>query len=297
MVIVVKILNCGIVAALFLLHGLSIYILNSSKELNQSRFLVLTLCLSLSDITIGLEFLYHNVLRFMNSQSAPFQYQLMAIRYLACGTVLWSLMQTLLICIERLNATLITKKGILVYLTSNKCVVLCFILSHFIAVLMFGVETIGGPVPTDPKNTATPLIVFSFDILILCITVSIISVYGVVVYRITHAQRNVQTSGLTASQFEKKTRDTKRMRKNVITLGVIIALVLVAFFARSFAVLYLYTVNENEIDDIVFLICNNVFVLVNPLLDPVIYTIRIKNFRDHLRCKCIKNNSVSHSNA
>ncbi|VDH95107.1 Hypothetical predicted protein [Mytilus galloprovincialis] len=297
MVIVVKILNCGIVTILLLLHGLSLYILNFSKELNHSPFLVLALYVSLSDITLGLEFLYHNVLRFMNSQSAPFQYQYMAIRYLTCGTYLWSLMQTLLICIERLNAILITKKGILVYLTSNKCVVLCFILSLFIALLMFGVETIGGPVQPDPKNTATPLIVFSFDILNLCITVSIISVYVVVVNRIFHAQRNVQTSGLTASQSAKKTRDTKKMRKNVITLGMIIALVLVAFLLRSFAVLYLYTVNEYEIDDIVFIICNNVFLLLNPLLDPVIYILRIKNFRDHLRCKCIRNNSVSHSNA
>ncbi|CAG2244670.1 unnamed protein product [Mytilus edulis] len=205
-------------------------------------------------------------------------------------------MQTLLICLERLNATFTMKKRLLVHLTSNKCVVLCFILSHFIAVLMFGVETIGGPVPPDPKNTATPLIVFSFDIPFVFITVSIISVYGVVVYRITHAQRNVQTSELSAIQFAKKTRDTLIMRKRVITLGVIIALVLLAFLLRSAAVLYFYTVNEYEIDDTVFIICNNVFILLNPLLDPVIYILRIKKYRDHLRCKYIKNNSVSDSN-
>ncbi|CAC5414244.1 unnamed protein product [Mytilus coruscus] len=194
-----------------------------------------------------------------------------------------------------MNATFTIKNGLLAHLTSNKCVVLCLILSHCIALLMFGVETIDGPVPPDPKNTVTPLIVCSFDILNLCITVSIISVYGVVVYRITHSHRNVQTSGLTASQSAKKRRDTRRMRKKVVTLGVIISLVSVAFLLRSFAVLYFYTVNEYEIDDTVFIICNNVFLLLNPLLDPVIYILRIKKYRDHLRCKCLKNNSVSDS--
>ncbi|CAC5377470.1 unnamed protein product [Mytilus coruscus] len=229
----------------------------------------------------------------MDLQGATFQYQCMLIKNLACGTFMWSLIQTLLICLERLNATFTIKKGLLVHLTSNKCALLCFILCHSIALLRVGKETIDGPVPCEPKNSAIPLILFSHEIPCVGVVVSIISCYIVVVFRMTHSHKNVQTSGVTASQSGKKRADTIRMRKNVVTLGLIIALVLVVVLLRGIAVFLFYMGNGPKINDTLFIIFNNVFIVLNPLLDPVIYILRIKKYRDHLRCKCLKRNSVS----
>ncbi|CAG2186805.1 unnamed protein product [Mytilus edulis] len=290
---VMKVVNFGIVAVLLFFHGCSIYILASTKELRKNRFIVLVLYLSLSDIALGLEFIYHNVLRLMDLQGATFQYQCMVILHLACGTFIWSLIQTLLICLERLNATFTIKKGLLVHLTSNKCVVFCFTLCHSIAVLRIGIDMIDGPVPCDPKNSTIPLILFTQDIPCVGVVVSIISCYGVVVYRMTHPHKSVQTSGVTTSQSAKKMADKIRMRKSIITLGLIIALVVVVLLLRGIALFIFYMGNESKINDTLFMIINNVFIMLNPLLDPVIYILRIKTYRDHLRCKCIKRNSVS----
>lgn len=288
----VKIANFGIVIIMLLLHGCSIYTLRSSKEFRKNRFVVLALYLSLSDIALALEFIYHNILRLFDTQSmqsATFQYQCMMLTNLICRTVLWSLIQTLLICLERLNATFTTKKTILNHLTSNKSVILCFIVCHVSALLRFGIETISGPIACDPKNSAVPLILFSHDIPYISVFVLITSCYAVVVYRIT--RKRAGTIGVRASQSTKA--DTIRMRKNVITLGLIITLILLLILLRYIAIGLLYIGNGSDINDILFIIFNNIFALLNPLLDPVIYVLRIKKYRDYLRCKCLRRNSVS----
>ncbi|CAC5373603.1 MC1R [Mytilus coruscus] len=290
---IIKIANFVIVTAMLLFHGCSIYVSTTSKELKKSRFLVLSMYLSLSDSALGLEFIYHNILVFMNSQGVTFQYQCLMIQHLIGGTVMSSLIQTLLICIERLNATFTTQKGILVSVSSNKGVLLYFILSHCIALLRFGMATIDGPVPCDPKNTTTTVLLFSHDIPCLCIVVAIISCYGVVLYRMIRSQNLRQASSMTESQVAKKKANAIRTRKNAVTLGLIIAVSLVAVLPRSMLVFYFYMGNKSAIAGTLTLIFNNFFILLNPVVDPIIYVLRIKKYRQYLRCKCLKNNSVS----
>lgn len=290
MLAAIKILNFGIVTVLLLFHGCSIYVSIISKELKKNHFLVLAMWLSLSDMTLGLEVIYHNILHFMNSQSVAIQYQCMMITHLVFGTIMSAFIHVLLISVERLNATFVTKKGILTHLTSYKSVILCFILSHFIALFRFGMETIDGPKSCVSTNTASPEMLFSHDIPCLVIVVLIITCYGITVYRMINSNKIVP---LNATLSAKRMADAIRMRKNIVTLGLIMALALVVVLMRCIAVtlLHLDKGNGYYINDIVFKIFNNVSLLLNPLLDPVIYVLRIKKYRDHLRCKCLKGNS------
>ncbi|VDI01540.1 Hypothetical predicted protein [Mytilus galloprovincialis] len=289
----IKIANFVVVTAILLFHGCSMYVSTTSKELKKNRFLVLSMYLSLSDSALGLEFIYHNILVFMNSQGVTFQYQCLMIQHLAGGTIMSSLIQTLLICIERLNATFTIQKDILVFVCSNKGVLLYFILCHCIALLRFGIATVDGPVPCEPKNTATTILLFSHDIPCLCIVVAIVFCYGVVVYRMIRLQNFAQASSMTDSQVAKKKAKAIRTRKNVVTLGLIIAVSLVAVLPRSMLAFYFYMGNTSAITGTLIMIINNFFILLNPVLDPVIYVLRIKKYRQYLRCKCLKKNAVS----
>ncbi|CAC5402745.1 PTAFR [Mytilus coruscus] len=239
-------------------------------------------------MALGLEIIYHNILRLMSSQSVEIQYQCMMITHLVCGTIMSACIHVLLISLERLNATFVILKGILTHLTSYKSVILCFILSHFIALLRFGIQTIDGPKPYGSKNTVRSGILVSNDILI--IVVLIITCYGVTVYRMINSNKIVP---LTATLSATKNADAIRMRKNVVTLGLIMTLAAVVVLMRCIVVtlLYLNKGNGSDINDTAFKIFNNVFLLINPLLDPVIYVLRIKKYREHLRCKCLKRNS------
>ncbi|CAC5403055.1 unnamed protein product [Mytilus coruscus] len=226
--------------------------------------------LSLSDIALGLEFSYQSILRFMNSQSVAIQYQCMMITNLVGGTIMSAFIHVLLISLERLNAIFVMKKGVLTHLTSYKSVILYFILSHFLALLRFGIQTIDGPEPCGLKNTTSPGILLSHDIPCLVIVVLIVTCYGVTVYRMINSNKIIP---LTATLSAKKKADAIQMRKNVVTLGFIMALALTVVLMRCFVVtlLYLNKGNGSDINDTVFMIFNNVILLPNPLLDPVIY--------------------------
>ncbi|CAG2194080.1 unnamed protein product [Mytilus edulis] len=217
------------------------------------------------------------------------------IQYLIGGTIMSSLIKTLLIYIERLNATFTTQNGILVFVSSNKGVLIYFILSHCIALLRFGMATVDRSVPCEPKNTTTALLLFSHDIPCLCIVVAIISCYGVVVYRMIRSHNVLQASSMTESQVAKKKANTLITRRNAITLGLIIAVSLVAVLVlpRSMLVFFLYMGNKSAITGALTLIFNNFFLLLNSVVDPVIYVLRIKKYRQYLICKRLNNNSVT----
>ncbi|CAG2205795.1 unnamed protein product [Mytilus edulis] len=228
----------------------------------------------------------------MNSQGVSSQYQCLIIQHLVGGTIMSSLIQILLICIERLNTTFSTKKEILVIVCSNKGVLLYFILSHCIALLRFGMATIDGPVPCDPKNTTTTLLLFSHDIPCLFIVVAIISCYSVVVYRMIRSRSFVHGSRMTESQVAKKKTKDIRTRRNAVTLGLIIFVSLVTVLPRSMLVFYYNMGKKSAITATLTLIFNNFLLLLNSVVNPVIYVLRIKKYRQYLRCKCLKNNSV-----
>lgn len=291
-----------IASVLLSFHVCSIYVSVTSKDLRKNRFLVLALYLSLSDIAVGLIYIYHGILNFIhldNLENSEYFYQCMMLKHVVCGTIIASLLQNLLICLERLNATFRTKRRVLDIITNNVSVLVCFVFSLCFGFLRFGLETLKGPVPCEAVQTLTPLFVFSHDLPAVTIVISIIIIYGVIVYRMVKQQTlvGIQQRGLPVDQSQKRKNNELRMRRNVLTLGVIIIVTVVGVLPRSLLGFYSFSKGiSGKVADL-SMITNTVFLLLNPLLDPVIYVLRIKKYRESLRCKCLKRSTVSSVNS
>ncbi|CAC5385129.1 unnamed protein product [Mytilus coruscus] len=277
----------GLVIAIILLsfNGFSMYTLSRSKELKKKRILVLALCLSVSDSLIGLEFLYGSILNLLKSNDTGYRYQCMVIRQFISGTIMASLLQTLIICLERINATFIIKQRILTALTSNISVAMCLLLPHVIALVRFGLDTLTGTFPCGVKYTAKLGFLYLHDIPAIFICCLIALSYGVVIFRITKKQKTiaVQVTELTGNQTEINWNKAFKMRQNMITLGIIIGLTFSSNLPRSVLVLYSYIVGGSDKAMHYLWAANNIFVLLNPLFDPFIYVLRIEKYREHLK--------------
>ena len=125
-----------------------------------------------------------------------------------------------MICLERLSSTFINKPRILHIVTSNICVVLCFVLINGFALLRFGLETLNGTFPCDQRYTATPSLLFSHDIPSLVILILVVLCYGVIMHRITKQRKTIGVQPVRNVSI----LVDNRMYKSVITLGAIIGL-------------------------------------------------------------------------
>ncbi|VDI25193.1 Hypothetical predicted protein [Mytilus galloprovincialis] len=282
-----------IATLLLTLHGFSINVaFKSNKKLQKNRFYVLALFLSLSDFAMGFEILYGSILLLLNSHGNAYLYQCMAINHIVAGTVLASQFHTLMICLERLGSTFINKPRILHIVTRNVAVVLCFVMINGFASLRFGLETLKGTFPCDQRYTATPSFLFSHDIPAVIILILIVLCYGITIYRIKKQRQTigVQTVWNVEIPIDNRSKKDIRMCKNVITLGTIIGLTLVATLPRSITVFYSYNVGGSESALNFVWIANHVFVLLNPLFDPLIYAFTVRQYREHLIsvCKCFQ---------
>lgn len=279
-------ISCLVVTCILLsFHGCSIYVSFTSKELQKNRFLLLALYLSLSDSVIGLGFIYISILNLLNNQTVEYRYQCMFIKHFLSGAVISSLIQTLIICFERLNATYVPKLKILQILTSNKTVIICFVLCHIFAVTRFIIDALYGRMdPCHVKQTTHPVALFSHDAPAMIIVSFIVILYAIILARVKKQQHKIGIQSSTVeNQIGKRKLETHRMRRNNTTLGIIISVALLAVLPRSILVFYVYSIGASDELMSLLWIANNIFMLFNPLLDPVIYVLRMKKYRQHLR--------------
>lgn len=282
--------------AILTLHCSSVYVSVTSKELKKFRFLVLALYLSLSDSALGFEYIYITILNFSQLTGNAYLYQCMLMKHIIAGTIFSSLLQTLILCIDRFNGTFVPRKKVLGKLTSNRVVVLCFVLTHTIAVIRFLIELRKDPVPCDVEYTLTPIFVFSIDGFIIALVVAIIAMYIATMIRIKMklkvavgqgpTEPGVANSTITNSMT---TNNAAATRKHVTTLGCIILVAMISMLPRSLVVYYVYANGLSEPAVGFMWFANNVLLVLGPLLDPVIYVFRLKKYREILKkkfCSC-----------
>ncbi|CAC5388465.1 MC1R [Mytilus coruscus] len=241
---------------------------------------------------MGIEIIYGSILFLQNSHGNAYLYQCMAINHIVAGTVLASQFHTLMICLERLSATFISKPRILHYVTSNVSVILCFVVINGFALLRFGLDTLNGTFPCDQRYTATTSFLFSHDIPAVIILILVVLCYGITINRMMKQRKTIgiQTVRNVEIPIDNRSKKNTRMCKNVIILGAIIGLTLVATLPRSIAVFFSYSVGGSESALNFVWIANHVFVLLNPLFDPLIYAFTVRQYREHLIsfCKCFQ---------
>ena len=287
---VLKIIAISICSVCLILNSISILILVTTTKLTKSRFKTLVVFLSLSDAATGAEFLTHVVLNSFNYGQDSILYACLVLKHLIAGTVAFSLYQTLLICLDRLNATFTVKSRFLRILTTTKAVMASFTVIHLYTIIHLGYDLTEGPNICNVFTTAKLSFVLVLDIPVFVIIALITIVYSVIIMRIVqHHNKIFNQNDMTAITImnNRNTSSVRSMRRNVLTLGAIILITLAANVPRCVTASYILYSGLHVRTSISLKISNH-FLLLNPVLDPVIHVLRIREYRDRLKfvCRC-----------
>lgn len=321
---IIILLVCGLFISILNINCL--IVLAKDKKLKEKRFDMLTVCLSFGDAATGL-LLSGLSIQYINFEltgngSPPFCFISLS---LITSTVMFSLFQTLWICVERLLATFPTRSNSCRKISVFKmtmgiylvCVAFVFTIYSFYsniwshsckARIIFG------------QNRVTTLSIFQPIYLITVL--AIIFTYTGVIVRIYKSWRRVHPHFSMANQDRRQSRlqlptaistvqseyftgdqnttnaghlsmqrsvnhgtrnAMNRILKMAITLGFVILVLLLSVMPKVIIGLAVIgdPLNTNlnaalEISDI--------FLFLNPLLDPFIYVLRIRSFRERLSC-------------
>ena len=272
---------------LFVLHCVSIYF--TLTKLRKSRFFTLVLYLSISDSFVALEYIYLAILRTFNWEGDGYLYQCMFVKQLLGGTVVSSLFQTAIIGIDRLNASFVPRKEILISLTSDRVVFISSFLLHLLSIIRFTTELRYEPYPCDVMYTLTPLIIYTLDVSAITLVLIIVIMYWTTTYRVIFQMKTYNEQLQTTESSFSGLENRKKLRRNMITFGCIITLTLVSILPRSLVAFYIYIYGVTEKTRAFIMIANSTLLILNPLLDPIIYILRIRKFRNIIKaaiCIC-----------
>jgi hypothetical protein len=177
---------------LLIVHACSIIVLVKSKQVSKNRFVSFALYLSLSDVFMMGEYIWHTMINHHHDGSNTYLYLCMLVKHLIAGTVLFSLLQVLFICLERLNATIRTPSRILKSMTSyitghtlqnpTKAVGIALVLIHLYVLIRYFVGMSFGPRPCTGEYNIQKSLPIYIDtpcfVLILLIVMCYIGVTG-----------------------------------------------------------------------------------------------------------------------
>ncbi|CAG2237621.1 unnamed protein product [Mytilus edulis] len=104
-----------------------------------------------------------------------------------------------------------------------------------------------------------------------------------------HLNHLISVPTLSETQIKQRRKAILKMRKNVITLSIIIVFTICGILPRTIYGLYSQSIKEPSLDVINL---TNTLLLLNPLFDPFVYVFRIQEFRSRLKFKCFKSNKI-----
>jgi len=318
---------------IFLFISIGISILNISclvvlakeKKLKEKRFNTLTIFLSISDAATGLlsaAMSFHSIYyRLTGNDFAPFCVITIS---LIVTTILFSLLQTLWICVERLIATFPTVRNPCPNVSVVFATIVIFILCGCVSIpanIAYGniwsescsVTSVYG------KNQITKLKLYTpiYLIVVVCIVVTYIGVIcrlykswkrvhptvgsQLALRRYMNTDTSImsmsatQTTGITdgnsnseygttSAQYQRAQNGIKRIRKMTITLGLLIMVMLLSVLPNIIFGLVVIA-HPFNVKAHTALSVSNIFLFINPLFDPIIYVLRMRSFRQHLKCR------------
>jgi len=271
-----------------ILNACSLVILFRTIILKKKTFFRLLMLLSISDIMIGLEALLHGTIikRFIPLDQNKKEYVCAILTSLSIATWLFSLFQVCIICIERFNATLKTPRTTLTHMTSNLFIGLGFVVFHLYPIV-FRIFEFSQHAPSC-DTAPTTLQIFLLDIPAVLLVTVIVALYIIVIIRILRQHNKIHgTSPVIniGSHQNQPSMAYKRMKKNVLTLGIIISISIIAIAPRAIASITSLIMGNNP-ENIRSVLITTRLMILNPILDPIIYVLRMKKFRQQLACVC-----------
>ncbi|CAC5412868.1 PTGIR [Mytilus coruscus] len=280
---------------LFGVHVMAAVMLAKIRQIAKNRFFRMAFYLIISDACLMIEYVWLTIIMNTNDLGidGPHQDHCLVLGHLCPAAIQCSLLMTFCMCLHRLNATFTAPKRVLKMLTSNIAIGLGFVFIHVYVLLRCVLELLDelALLPCEPLyNTQKNFLLFIdgpnaiFVLLIACC-------YIVVIWRMRMNRHLVnETESLSKLQIQQRRKASLRMRYNLITLSCIIVVTACSILPRTLYGLYI-NVNDN-INGEINRATNNLL-LLNPLVDPFIYILRIKEIRCQFVCKCFHSNKIT----
>ncbi|CAC5368381.1 unnamed protein product [Mytilus coruscus] len=250
-------------------------VLKKTPKLRKSRFEKLVIYLSISDIIFLVEVIIYTLITEIDTGlDIAYKYVCLSVVNLTAGTYIFSLFQCFLICLERLNATFALDISIVTGMTSNKGVVVGCIACHLGSVLQTVIEIFLFQKSLLACNTSDDGIKIALVIPMAFLCMLTLLLYIVIVVRIYKRQNTRPGSSSNTMMAQMTMRALKTLTVVMsITLIVNVPTCIIAFYSE------LYGRSENIIR---WTFYTKFLVMINPLLDPIIYIIRLEDFREHI---------------
>ncbi|VDI33253.1 Hypothetical predicted protein [Mytilus galloprovincialis] len=272
-----QIVRVAVIGSSFLPHIISLSLLVTSTNLKQVRFQKLVLSLSISDTLSLAELLIVIILQELSSENTSYIPPCKSLTRFTLGTFVFSLYQCVLICLERLHATFASENAFYQNLTSNKGIVVAFLIFHCVAILhvILDLTTQDNTNGCSAITFTDTLMLILVDIPMVCIYLLMAAVYSVVMVRV---MRRTEIK----SQNSVQSTNSSLKLQTIVTLTITTALSLLANIPRSVVAFYSLIFVPSESDVSWMTRCNSM-ILLNFLLDPFIYVFCIKDFRQRLK--------------
>ncbi|VDH94054.1 Hypothetical predicted protein [Mytilus galloprovincialis] len=272
-----------------LLHIFCLVIFAKSSKLRTSRFHKLVLNLSISDTLFLTEIIIFNRLSSSVSRfDEPFSYACLSLTGVTSGTYMFSLYQCFLVCLERLNATFLTDRQSLRRLTSNIGIICGCIACHLVSVLQIVIDVLRFNTHATWCDIGTTT---DFVDIIMRVPVGILCVLIVVIYTITLIRIYKKQDNNRAHANDNIFNLANTTKKAFKTVGLVVLVTLTANVPSCFVGIYSVLIGQSE-DIIRWLYYCNTLILLNPLLDPIIYVFCIKDFRDQINKILWRRNAI-----
>ncbi|CAC5416356.1 OLFR [Mytilus coruscus] len=251
-------------------------VLFRSHSLRNSRFHFLTLCLSIGDfLTMILTFaLLLNSL--LEELKLHVHYLCRLLSLLVYCSVLFSLCQTLLICVERYLATSVTNNLRRNVLAQKKLILLLFVLCVLYTSVLLG---LGGFSLQSGclGNQYTSLHMIFSEVPLILLFIAITVIYIITAVRIKQIITRVTFINNDTSSLQ-LSRRIIRLKINLFTLGLVLLILAISVVPRVAVALIGQSQNGNV---------GNVTLVIPPIFNPIIYCIRFVEVRNMLKPNCI----------
>lgn len=272
-----------------IINLLAVGFLLRSKNLKKSRFNTLVLYLSISDCCLLVQIIIHTFFEQFKDDNDGGLYGCMVMKHSMGGTLCFTQWQTAMICMERLQATFQREIRILKKLTSIRSLGISFFASQLYSILPLVYEISQGPQPCDPSYTFRKSFLFSVDIPLFCTYWALVTLYAVVIYRMVNIVREWKAEVSTGHTLTRnRLSNIKRMKMNMVTLGIILVVTSLAVLPREVCSVVSTFVDLND-RLLKFGQIGNYVILLNPLIDPFIYVLRIEEVRNTILCCSTRN--------
>ena len=265
------------------INAACITVLIKSPGLRKSQFHFLSLCLSIGDFATMflVVVLLTNVVLETFGLNLPYLCSITSSQVYC--SVLFSMFQTLSICIERYCATSAQNANIRIlskYLVKKKLMAIIYVLCVvYTMAILFGSGLTIEKGCIGNKYSFSYMYLKEFPIFLLFIYITVL--YVIIIFRLRKIMNTLHfvTQDVPISESRHSHR-IKRLKLNILTLGLIIIVLSVAVLPRIIIAISGPTKSGNY---------GNIMLMIPPLLNPIIYILRFVEFRDMIKPKCCHN--------